>query len=147
MTFSTRRDSLCNLNRHLQCRCRLRPRNARLASRAGAFDKRSKLKLKWFLALDLDSVARNTSPNPPVDFAALILVVEREISVFLKDANLAEPLGTDAAGGNICHATIFKMQPRIGDVFTLAENRYAYRVDTPKRRANKMQNDFQIVDH
>src|SRR4030095_2046621 len=96
---------------------------------------------------DVHSVARDVSPNPSIDFTALILVIEREIRVFLKDANLAEPLRTDTARGNICHATVLKMQPRIGDVFTAAKDRNTYCVDAQKRRADKMQNHFEIVDH
>src|SRR5437868_12850500 len=147
MNLLTRRDSLCYLNRQLQCRCRLRTRNARLASRTGAFNKRSKLKLKRFPALDLDPVTHDLFPETPVDFAALILIIEREISVLLKDANLAQALGTNPARGDVCHATIFEMQPRIGDVFTLAKDWHAYRVNAPERRAHEMQNDFQVVDH
>src|SRR4029077_12414543 len=147
LRLPTRRDSLRYFDRQLQGCRRLRTRNARLAPCARAFDKRSELKLKRFLPFNIDSVTRDASPNPSIDFAALILIIEREISVLLKDANLAKPLGTDAAGRNICHATIFEMESSIGDVFAPAKDRHAYRVDAPERRAHKMQNDFQVMDH
>src|SRR6185437_10632571 len=130
-----------------QCRGGLRTRNARLAPSASTFDKRSELKLERLLALNIDSVARNASPNPSIDLPALTLVIEREICVLLKDSNLAEPLGTDAARRDICHATVFKMQPCVGNVFAPAKNRHAHCVDAPKRRGQKGQNDFQNMDH
>src|SRR5206468_4526746 len=141
------RDSLCYFDCQFQCRGRLRTRNTRLAPRAGTFNERSELKLQRFLTFNLDPVARDASPNPSVDFAALILVVEREICVLLKDANLTEPLGTDTARCNIGYATVFKMQPRIGNVFAPAKNGHTDCVDAPKRRAHKVQNNFQIMDH
>ena len=143
IVLPTGRDSLCYFDCQFQCRGRLRTRNERLASGACTFDKRSKLKLKRFLAFNIDPVARDASSNPSIDFAALILVIEREICVLLKDSNLAEPLGTDTARGNICHAAVFKMQPRIGNVFAPAKDWHTDGVDAPKRRAHKVQNDFQ----
>ena len=95
----------------------------------------------------LDPVTPDLFSDAPVNFAALILVIEREIRVFLKDPNFAHPLGTDPAGGDIRHTTIFEMKPRVGDIFVTAEHRDADRVDTPKRRAYKMENDLQVVDH
>src|SRR5205809_7676924 len=105
----------------------MRTRNARLASCARAFDERSKLKFQRFSSFNIDSVARDASSNTPIDFAALILIIEREICVLLTNANLPKALRTDAAGGNICHATFFKMQSRIGDAFAPPKYRPAYR--------------------
>src|SRR6202022_1577529 len=92
---------LCNFNCQLERGNRFKPGNARLASRPCAFDEGSKLTLERLLARDLDFVARNPSPRAPVDFSSLILIIQREISVLLKNANLAHPLGTDAARGNV----------------------------------------------
>src|SRR5207244_12462878 len=91
-------------------------------------------------------VARDSSSSTPIEFAAMILIIEREICVLLKNANLAKALRTDAAGGIICHATIFKMQSRIGDVFAPAKDRHAHRIDAPERRAHKMQNNCYVMD-
>src|SRR5947199_8368783 len=94
----------------------------------------------------LDPVTPDLFSNAPVNFAALILVIEREIRVFLKDPNFAHPLGTDPAGGDIRHTTIFEMKTRVGAIFVTAEHSAADPVDTPKRRANKMENDPQVFD-
>jgi hypothetical protein len=94
-----------------------------------------------------DSVAPNLSSNAPIDFTTLILIIEREIRVFLKNANLAHPLGTDAARGHICHATVFEMQSHVCDVFAPAKHGHAHRINTPQRRTHEMQNDFQVMDH
>src|SRR6266540_3881814 len=143
----TRRDLLRYLDCQLQSRRRLRTRNARLASGNCTFDKRSELEFERFFVFNTDSVTPNLSSNAPIDFAALILIIEREVCVFLKNANLAHPLGTDATGGHIRHATVLEMQSHVGDVFAPAQHGYAHRIDTPKRRTHEMQNDFQIMDH
>ena len=96
---------------------------------------------------DLGSATPNLFADAAIDLAALILVIEREIRVFLKNSNLAHPLGADAAGGHVCHAAVFKMKPRVCDVLAIAEHGHADGVDTPKRRADEMQNNFEIVNH
>src|SRR6266567_7666380 len=143
----TRADSLRYFNCQLQCcRC-LKPGYARRAASARAFDERGELAFERLIALDLDFVPRNPSPSATIDFTALISIIEREIRVLLKHANLAHALGTDAARRNVCHATILETQPRICDVFTAAQDRHPHRIDTLHRRTNEMQNDFQIMDH
>src|SRR4029434_9753914 len=82
-----------------------------------------------------------------INFAALFFVIEREISVFLKNADLAHPLRTDPARSHVRHTTIFETNPSVGAVFRLAQNRNADRVDALHERADEMQNNFQIVDH
>ena len=145
--LSTRRDLLRDLDGQLQGRGRLRTGNPRLASRACAFDERRELKFEWFAVFDLGPVTPNLFADAAIDLAALILIIEREIRVFLKDSNLAHPLGADAAGGHVCHAAVFKMESRVCDVFALAEHWHADGVDTPQRRADEMQNNFEIVNH
>src|SRR6266487_192020 len=146
-TLSTRRDLLRDFNRQLQCRCRLRTGNAWLASRARTFDERCELKFEWFFVFNAGSVAPNLFSNASVDFAALILIIERDVRVLLKNANLAHALRTDAARGHVCYTTVFEMQSHVGDVFTTAKHRHAHRINTPQRRTHEMQNDFQIMDH
>src|SRR4029450_8432757 len=125
----TRLDLLRDLNSQLQRRRRLRTGNTRLASGACAFDERRELKLERFAVFDLDSVTPNLFSDAPIDLAALILIIEREIRVFLKNANLAHSLGTDAAGRHIRDATVFKVEPRVCNVFAVAENGHANRVN------------------
>src|SRR5215471_18613854 len=95
----------------------------------------------------LDPITPDLFSDAPVNFAALVLVIEREIRVFLKDPNFAHSLGTDPAGGDIRHTTIFEMKSSVGNIFAATEHRDADRVDTPKRRAYEMENDLQIVNH
>src|SRR5215211_9359551 len=96
---------------------------------------------------DLGSVTPNLFADAAIDLAALILIIEREIRVFLKDSDLAHPLGADAAGSHVCHATVFKVESRVCNVFALTKHGNADRVDTPNRRTDEMQNDFEIVNH
>src|SRR6266566_266041 len=132
------RDPLRDFNRQLQRCCRLEPGNARLASGARAFDKGSELTFERLFALDLDLVPRNPASNTPVNFATLILIIEREIYVLLKNANLSHAFGTDATGRYVCYATIAETQPRICNVFAAAQNRNAHRIDALHGRTNEM---------
>ena len=66
----------------------------------------------------------------PINFTALILIIEREVSVLLKDANLAHALGTDPAGGDVGHATVFKTDTRVGDILA--------RDSKPARRRHRL---------
>src|SRR6266699_235810 len=72
IVLSTRCDVLRDFDCQFQSRRRLRARNARLASGAGAFDERRELKLEWLLVFNADSVTPNLFSNAPIDFAALI---------------------------------------------------------------------------
>src|SRR3984893_18868641 len=87
-TLSTRRALLRDFDCQIQCRCGLRTGNARLASGARGFDERCELQPEWFLMFYADSVTPTLFSNAPIDFTALILIIEREISVFLKNPNL-----------------------------------------------------------
>src|SRR5204862_947042 len=106
--LSTRCDVLRDFDCQFQSRRRLRARNARLASGAGAFDERRELKLEWLLAFNADSVTPNLLSNAPIDFAALILIIEGEVRVFLENEEFAHALGSYAARIHIWHATIFE---------------------------------------
>jgi hypothetical protein len=129
---------LRDFNCQLQRCCRLKPRNAGLAASASRFDKRSKLTFERLFAFDLDLVTRNPVSNAPVNFAALILIIERELCVLLKNANFSHAFGTDATGRYVCHATILETQPRIRNVFAAAQNRNAHRIDALHGRTNEM---------
>src|SRR5437773_12476559 len=80
----TRQDLFSNLDCQFQCRRGLRTGNARLASCACTFNERCQLKFKRFVVFDLDSVAPNSFSDAPITLAALILMIQREIRVFLK---------------------------------------------------------------
>src|SRR5690349_7657639 len=114
MVLATRSDSLGDFDCKLERGGRLKSRNLRLPPGARAFDERDELLFQRFLALDRHFVARDFSRFTPVDFAALFFVIEREVSVLLKNANLAHPLRTDPARRHIRHATVFEAKPRVG---------------------------------
>src|SRR2546430_6265655 len=122
-------DSLRNFNSQLQCGRRLKSRYPRLASGARAFDERDKLLLQRLFAFDRNFVARDLSRFATIDLAALFFVIEREIGVFLKNADFAHPLGTNSTRSHIRDAAVSKTDPRVGDVFAAAQYRDADRVD------------------
>ncbi len=82
-----------------------------------------------------------------VDFAALILVIEREIGVLLEDANLAHALRTDAAGSDVGDAAVLETQARIRDILAAAQHRHADGLDRLHGRAHEMEDDLEIVNH
>src|SRR5262249_32146223 len=100
-----------------------------------------------FAVFDLHPVTPNLFSHAPIDFTALVLIIEREIRVFLENSDLAHSLRADPAGGHIRHATVFETEPRVGDIFAGAKHGHTDRVNAAKRRAHKIQNDFQIVNH
>src|SRR5437588_8795425 len=147
MVLATRSDSLGDFDRELKRRGRLKTRYPGLAAGARALNERDELLLQGFLAFNCNFIACNLSAFASIDFAAMFFVIEREISVFLKNADLAHPLGADPARRYVRDATVFEMDARIGNVFAFAQNRNPDRVDALHRRAHKMQNNFEVVDH
>src|ERR1700719_2815747 len=105
MVLATRSDSLCDFHSQLQSSRRLKSGDQRLASGACAFNERDQLLLQRFLAFDWNFVAGNFSAFTAKNLAALFFVIEREIGVLLKYADLAHPLGADSARGHIGNAT------------------------------------------
>src|SRR6266568_2558379 len=103
MVLDTRAESLGDFDRQFQRRRRLEAGNARLASRARAFDERHELTLERFFPSDFDFLARNPPSDTAIDLATLILIIERKIGVLLKHSNLTHPLGTNATRGDVCH--------------------------------------------
>src|SRR5438552_5917229 len=83
----------------------------------------------------------------PVNFAALSLIIEREIGVLLKDANFAHSLRADSAGSNVRNAAACKSQSCVGNIFSAAEHGHAYGIDVFDGRTHQMQNDLQIMNH
>src|SRR4029077_2554067 len=111
-----------------RCSC-LETRNTRLTTGGRAFDEGNELMLKRFAALDPNSVVRYLSGLATINFAALFFVIEGEISILLKDTNFTHALGTNATGGDIRDAPVFKTNPRIGNVFATTENRNTNGID------------------
>src|SRR5207245_6015953 len=135
-----RTDPLRNLHGELERGGRLKSGDARLATGACAFDERDKLLLQRFLAFDRNLVACNLSRLAPINLAALFFVIEREIGVLLKNADLAHPFGTDATRSDIRDAAVFERNPRVRDVFAAAQRRHADGLERLHRRSPELQN-------
>ena len=43
-------------------------------------------------------------------------VIEREVLVWLEEAELADFFGGDAAGGKVCDATVLELETDVGDI-------------------------------
>ena len=105
----------------------------------------------WRLSGSSFSISTSARSIPPptfaINFASLVLIIEREICVLLEDTDLAHPLGTDPTRGDVRDAPILETEARVGDVFAPAQDRHANRINRLHRRPDEMQNDFQVVDH
>ena len=138
---------LRNIHRELKRGGRFEPGNLWSQTGARAFDEGEQLPLERFLLLDLDLGTLDSAADLAINFASLVLVIEREICVFLEDANLPHSLGTDSTRGDVGHAAILETKPRVGDVFAPTQDRHADRIDRLHGRPDEMQNDFRVVDH
>src|SRR5580658_10309721 len=86
----------------------------------------------------------------PGDVAFLRAVIQGNVAggfTAAEDANLAHALRTDTTDSKVGHTTVGKLQPRVGDVFRLAEDWDADGIDTNHRRTHEAENDVQVVDH
>src|SRR5437588_830267 len=117
IVLSTRLDLLRDLNSQLQRRSGLRTGNARLAPRGCTFYERRELKLERFAVFDPDPVTPNLFSDAAIDLAALILIIERQIRVFLKNPDLTHPLGADEAAGRRQFREFRGMCSVVGDRF------------------------------
>jgi hypothetical protein len=84
MLLVTQRDFLRNLHRQVEGGGGLKSRDLGLPPGAGAFDERSRLALERLARFDLNLGPHNLVFHAPIDFAGLILIIEREIGVFLE---------------------------------------------------------------
>src|SRR5256885_10463866 len=73
------RHFFCDLDRQFEGRGRLKSGHARFASACRAFNERDELVFQRFLPLDRHFVARDLTTVPPINFAPLTFVIEREI--------------------------------------------------------------------
>lgn len=158
----------------VECGCGLVSSHAGCGSREGAVDKGTEFIFEWLALADLDRLANNFSAaefgnnggvcGEPDEFAdggafalrlageaekiaALVLVIEGEVSVFLEDADFADAVLADPAGGDIGDAAVGKAEADIRDIFATAEHRDADRVDAFDGRLDKVEDDLDVVDH
>src|SRR5262245_24073134 len=74
-------------------------------------------------------------------------VIERVIFVRLKDAQLAQPLAGDAAGGDVGDAAAREFQPGVGQIDLLRKYRDADRLDFDYVAFDQAGDDVQLVNH
>ena len=120
---------------------------ARSRSLLCTLEKRPQLARERIVSLDLHRLSCDpTSPNR-VNFSSLILIVKGEIGVLLKHAELAHFFRADSAHREIRNTAVLETESCIGNVFTSAQHGNANSIDALDRRADKMQNNLEIVYH
>lgn len=85
-----------------------------------------------------------------VDETFLSAVIEGEVTghgTGAEDADFAEALGADTAGGEVGDATVGEPEAGVGDIFGLAEDVDADGIDMSHGRFNKRQDKIEVVDH
>jgi len=65
----------------------------------------------------------------------------------LEEAQLADALRADAAGGEVGNAAGFELDADVGDVHLGRENRQAYGVKAANGRFHEAEDDIEVVDH
>ena len=74
-------------------------------------------------------------------------VVERNVLLWLKEPQLAHPLGRNPAGGEIRHTSRCELQTHIGNIHLGRKNRQTHGANFRDRRIHKRQHDIEIVNH
>ena len=112
---------------------RLASGDAGLDAVAGAGHEGGQLPLKRLALDDLHALPFDRPLLEAEDVSALALVIEREVGVFLEDADLADLVAADAAGGEVGDTAVLEPDPDVGDVLTPAQDGDADRVDADDR--------------
>ena len=73
--------------------------------------------------------------------------VEREVLAGLEEAELADTLGADAAGGEVGDAAVFEFDADVGDVDLLREDGQADGADLADGRGDEREDDVEVMDH
>src|SRR5262249_21159073 len=87
------------------------------------------------------------APQQPVALDVLLGIVDRDVSVGLEEADLADALLADPARGDVRDAAGGKAQARVCDVVLVGEHRNADRFDGHRLRLDERQDDVEVVDH
>src|SRR5213076_455361 len=94
-------DALGDFHGELEGGGGLEPGNFWGSASRSALDEGGQLPLQRLFALDLDFLPLQTLRGAPVHFAALVLVIEREVNVLLENADLAHLFRTDPSRGDV----------------------------------------------
>jgi signal transduction histidine kinase/ActR/RegA family two-component response regulator len=122
--------------------------NARAAARADAVQEVGDFELQRLLLGDSERPEGNLAVLADLHRNEILaLVVEREIAVRRKDAQLADLLGGGAAGREVRDAAARKLQAHVCDVDAARKNLNARRADFLRHRAGERQHDFEVVNH
>ena len=81
------------------------------------------------------------------DAHVLLAVVDRDVGVGLKDADLALALERDAAGRDVGDTAVGEAQARVGDVDVLREHLDAHPLDALDAVVHHAQDHVEVVDH
>ena len=74
-------------------------------------------------------------------------VVDRDVLMRLEEAELADTLGTDAAGGKVGDAAGAEFDADVGDVYLARQDRQADGLQGVNRRLDQTEHDVEVVHH
>src|SRR5438552_4853795 len=107
----------------------MRAGHLRFAASDRTVDKRGDLLSQRLFFFDCHRFAPDFPALSPVNLAALSLIIEREVGVLLKNANLAHSLRADSTGSNVGNAAARKSQSCVGNIFAATEHGHAHGID------------------
>ena len=73
--------------------------------------------------------------------------IEGEVLAGLKEAELADGLGRDAAGGEVGDAAVFELEANVGDIDLAGEDGKADGADLADWAGDEGEDDVEVVDH
>ena len=98
-------------------------------------------------AVDFRDAGKHLAFSLAVHSQLLVLEVDADVGVRLKNPHFSFTLHADPAGGDVGDATVLELYPDVGDIDIVRQHRYAIGLDALYRGADKIENDVDIVNN
>src|SRR5262245_36774033 len=126
--------------------------DARLAFPGDCGNEVGEFELQWLLDVngDVTPLDRWCGSGTGFETPALDLlcgVVDRHVRRGLEEADLADPIAADTAGGEIRDAAVREAEPHVGDVDPRRNHRDAHRLERRHVGTDDREYDVQVVNH
>src|SRR6478672_6977873 len=130
----------------------LRAADQREISAGHAIQKRVDLVRKRVTFFDFDGFRADVEPSRAwrglvENLRAALVIIDRDIGIGLKKANLALAFERNPARGHIGNTTIGEIDPRIGDIRFIGQDRDPDRLDPFDRGTDQTRDHVDIVNH
>jgi len=132
----------------LQCFTRGGAVEFRFCARRHAVDEGVELELQRLAGFDGELFEGNAlRPADGERGGGLFGVVDRDVLARLEEAQFADLVGGNTAGGEIGDAAVFEFEAHVGDIDLRREDGDTGGADFLQRRAGEGEDDVEVVDH